>query len=633
MFGVFKMKQASPQVVPASTPQTPEPQLARSTASQSGMHASSQAMQSSTAQPLQPTLPPLTAATAAILGRALVTESKPPVTGPRRGSFDSDIPHGHRMPRPIVPGTPLISEDLSLDLKAASRTINFAKTALLNSGRQTNGMTTMAYPGGNNSPGNDSATDSDPSLDHLKQEHARSVTSAPANLMENLKSTDSTFHVAPPLNSSKPNSVGRSNSNHSKPITSSSNLSSLATSSSESSDPSKKQRTYVLPDGTVLDSGKGLGRGRPGIKRGPRKKKKDQTGQSLSEQPTVQSPAPVTSTPATPISPQVSKKRKRSSVDESKAESNTSDSDISILDDSDEYNPQETMTRSGRNVARPALFVPPTMSSPAPKKPRLSSSTSTSTKIPLIKKKIYRGREQLALCEHCTRGNGPPGNAIVFCDACNKCWHQRCHEPLIPKQLVVNTKAEWFCAECTKTLQKVAARKGKAGKAAAAQVKATGVKEVSALTGRLIGAFGLMPTQREQYLDSLPKAELVKIVLGITDSLPELPVFPESLGVSMIPAAPAPEPPTTIPQPAGTMRPPPLPPAKQNVPEFVDVDVDEEDDDEFLDEHARLYPKPGNGVASLFPPESEDLHILLEGPECRTFSHFLAPAPVVVAAA
>ena len=162
---------------------------------------------------------------------------------------------------------------------------------------------------------------------------------------------------------------------------------------------------------------------------------------------------------------------------------------------------------------------------------------------------------------------------------------------------------------------------------------ANGVKELLTPTGRLIGGRTLTPAQREQYLDSLPKAELVKIVLGITDGLPELPLFPESLVVPIVSAAPAPEISKT-PQPAGSMRPPPLPAtaAKQSLPSTVDVDADEEEDeDELLDEHARLYPKPGNGVASLFPPESEDLHILLEGPECRTFSHCLAQAqtPVV----
>ena len=48
----------------------------------------------------------------------------------------------------------------------------------------------------------------------------------------------------------------------------------------------------------------------------------------------------------------------------------------------------------------------------------------------------------------------------------------------------------------------------------------------------------------------------------------------------------------------------------------------EEDDYEYLyDEHATLYPKPGNGVK--LPPESVDLAMLLEGPDCKTFSHNL----------
>ena len=61
------------------------------------------------------------------------------------------------------------------------------------------------------------------------------------------------------------------------------------------------------------------------------------------------------------------------------------------------------------------------------------------------------------------------------------------------------------------------------------------------------------------------------------------------------------------------------------------TEPEEEDDElyEYPDEHARLYPKAGHGVAAMLPPDAIDLHMLLEGPECRTFSHTLRQGLVV----
>lgn len=57
--------------------------------------------------------------------------------------------------------------------------------------------------------------------------------------------------------------------------------------------------------------------------------------------------------------------------------------------------------------------------------------------------------------------------------------------------------------------------------------------------------------------------------------------------------------------------------------------LDDSEDEYIYDEHALLYPKAGHGIK--LPPESKDLHILLEGTECQTFSHFLRfdVAPVI----
>jgi PHD-finger len=372
--------------------------------------------------------------------------------------------------------------------------------------------------------------------------------------------------------------------------------------------PKRKGRmshSYVLPNGEIVNSGKGLGRGRPGIKRGPRKPK------SLS-----------TPTPSE-IKP-TNRKRKRSSKDsdidagpESRSPSN------SVSDSDDEIAPQATQTRSGRHTQRPPAFVLP--ESPSNKKPRLSESTSTNVgKLP-IKRKVYKGKEQSALCEHCLRGYGPLKNVIVFCDGCNKCWHQRCHDPMIPRKLVLDPNSEWFCHECTAVKQK-----------ATTPIRAQKA-EVPPPVAEASSAAAPQPsadTAQRAHFDSLPKDTLIDMLMQASALAPHLSLWQLPPTSALHPTQPSNQATTPNPGPASVKEdayPTPENEVGDNreAGDDDDDDDDDHDEDDDGDEHARLYPKPGNGVP--LPPEGDDLAMLLEGPESRTFSHSLREGVVGIA--
>ena len=352
----------------------------------------------------------------------------------------------------------------------------------------------------------------------------------------------------------------------------------------------KPQRSYTLPDGTVATSGKGLGRGRPGIKRGPRKSK-------LATEIKAESPKATNMAEETiVVAPPPQKKRKRASSDE--PSDPDTPSETSSRASSEEFIPENTQTRSGRQALKPSTFVPSSTSTPVAKRPRLSSAGPSNPRpaaLAKIKRKTYRGREHAALCEHCLRGYGPLGNVIVFCDACNKCWHQRCHEPQVSEAIIKDTKAEWYCSDCEKIIN--GPKKG--GKKATPKSKPSlSLSLAPAPPLALVGASSLTREQREAQLSALSKEKLIELLMRATDLAPALPLFEN------------PNPPVLT------------TPTISRIVDSYPTPTQEEDDYEYLyDEHATLYPKPGNGVK--LPPESVDLAMLLEGPDCKTFSHNL----------
>ncbi|KAL8726641.1 MAG: hypothetical protein Q9166_006600 [cf. Caloplaca sp. 2 TL-2023] len=63
------------------------------------------------------------------------------------------------------------------------------------------------------------------------------------------------------------------------------------------------------------------------------------------------------------------------------------------------------------------------------------------------KRRYTRSRE--IVCKLCQKPDSLVGNQIVFCDRCNTSWHQACHQPPIPEQVVEVEEAEWVCATCS----------------------------------------------------------------------------------------------------------------------------------------------------------------------------------------
>ena len=386
---------------------------------------------------------------------------------------------------------------------------------------------------------------------------------------------------------------------------------------------SRRNKNYTLPDGSVV-SGKGLGRGRPGIKRGPRK---SQPGDQPLPQVAQANALPVMHQDVGPVS----KKRKSNDSDASNPGDLTLDSAASdSRESSEEYNPTGS-TRFGRQTQKPTVLATTTAASASPlgklsrnnsvvKVVSTSNSPATIKTHPKIKRRVYRGREQFALCEHCLRGYGPPGNVIVFCDACNKCWHQRCHEPQISKQTVADSKAEWYCADCDRILHGKKKDKKGSGKAADIPVL-TAPPDVQqppppVYAGPLVGGRFIKPDQKVAYLKTLSKDDLVSRLLHAADLAPDLPIFQTLV--------PPPPPPTAMPQPQFTstyVTPVSKMPSFGNKDNGEDDDVVDEGYDGYFDEHAALYPKSGQGLQ--LPPEREDLHMLLEGKASTTFSHWV----------
>ncbi|KIV96971.1 hypothetical protein PV10_00781 [Exophiala mesophila] len=368
---------------------------------------------------------------------------------------------------------------------------------------------------------------------------------------------------------------------------------------------------YTLSDGTVV-SGKGLGRGRPGVKRGPRTSKPDNT--DAARQISQQIPASGKTAPR-------GQKRKRQKSDDggdSILGSTTPDS----RESSEEYNPTATQTRSGRPTGRPvtlgAMTASPASRPKVTESPAKSSPSTPSTfrNHPKIRRRVYRGKEQSALCEHCLRGHGPVGNVIVFCDACNKCWHQRCHQPQISKETVTDTNAEWFCAGCARILNK--GKKGSKAEKLPAVARPVLSTPAPAPTyvyrGPRVGGRFLSPAQKSAYLSTLSKDRLISLVLDASHLAPDLPMF-ETLVSTHPPLA------TEAQFTSTYVTPVTGPPPTQTTPGASGGQAEDEGYDGYFDEHAALYPKPGFGVK--LPPEKEDMHMLLEGRDCRTFSHWV----------
>ena len=157
-------------------------------------------------------------------------------------------------------------------------------------------------------------------------------------------------------------------------------------------------------------------------------------------------------------------KRKRGSDDEDDGPDDT--------DASETFTPQ-SQSRSGRKIFQNATKIPfikveepeeeaiapiPVRRAP-PAVPAMLSAISS----PAKRRKVSTRRPPgaAAVCKNCGRGHSPNSNVIVFCDGCNKPWHQYCHDPPIRGNLNTIAEKEWFCADCTIVREDKAVLEGK----------------------------------------------------------------------------------------------------------------------------------------------------------------------------
>lgn len=155
-----------------------------------------------------------------------------------------------------------------------------------------------------------------------------------------------------------------------------------------------------------------------------------------------------------------------------------------------------TMTKSGRQVQKPSQY------NPSQQQARDAAAASQ-------KRKGYGKRTlEQALCKVCTRAVGLPTNQIVFCDGCNNCWHQLCHDPYIDDDFVNNEARPWFCGRCSAKREKHLARK----------------KNLENFKGTSWSHKA--PEQKRSYLSGVPHTQLVNIIMYSTELHPDLPIFP-----------------------------------------------------------------------------------------------------------
>ncbi|KAL1636502.1 hypothetical protein SLS56_001085 [Neofusicoccum ribis] len=306
-------------------------------------------------------------------------------------------------------------------------------------------------------------------------------------------------------------------------------------------------------------------------------------------------------------------KRKRADTPDSE-----DDSDISSS-----YTPLPTKTKSGRNVTKPAQFMP------------LLPSPSTAPR----KKRTHRRPTETSVCKVCQRGHSPISNMIVFCDGCNTGYHQYCHNPPIDREAVQVAEKEWFCGAC-------AASKKKHDDAipnvldlvsgvnlSREEVDTHPDLSVFAPNARnLIGAIGSLASQVGANATNHATADGATIQTNHNLSLNQT-NFATNNTQTVNPAKT-----TSIPPPsttaAATNVPPSLPPTtttlNQNhspslhlVPEPEDAGIDDAEDpygDGYDSDPPAHYPKPGNGLARTLRPESEDLQWLVDD-NLEVFSH------------
>ncbi|KAI5244011.1 hypothetical protein E4T42_07252 [Aureobasidium subglaciale] len=265
----------------------------------------------------------------------------------------------------------------------------------------------------------------------------------------------------------------------------------------------------------------------------------------------------------------------------------SSDSDDDDLVDDAESTPLATTSRSGRAITKPTTFVPV-----------IPSPTSG------IKRKRHWGRRnpELAVCKACLRPHSPATNMIVFCDGCNTPYHRYCHYPPISQEVVDVADMEWYCSDCT--------------------VRPPPEVDI----GSFVSGGELTEEQKRDVLTLLPTHTLVDLLLRADDSHPELALFPPGAYQTPIPSTLEAllDPPKPAVEPLAPNPPEPRSDDSEQayypLPVRPDDDVDEGYNE--LDNPTANYPRPGQGLAALLPPEETHVDWLVDDNK-EVYSHFV----------
>ncbi|RDW89281.1 hypothetical protein BP6252_01313 [Coleophoma cylindrospora] len=322
------------------------------------------------------------------------------------------------------------------------------------------------------------------------------------------------------------------------------------------------------------------------------------------------------------------KRKRRKSESVSPEESDMPDlDDESDSDGSGSLN-MPRMTQSGRQIVKPAAFVP--------------SASSGSARKRGPSKRTQEEKNEQALCKRCGRGHSPQSNMIVFCDGCNLPWHQMCHDPIISDEAVRDETADWYCADCSRK---------------------KGILPAFDPT-RGVSWQGRSTEQKRAYLQSLSHTQLVSLLLHSTQLFPNLPIFPATASQPTSRTTSQSQERNSTPQqpfppsvaassglfnradsnPAGTMNfirkitptgntpSPSFPPKdlessaqKPSAPHALAIGTQAEDGDAEASRESTPasppYPKPGMGLMAKLGPDDQDDEWLIDNNDFDAFSH------------
>ncbi|KAI7831501.1 hypothetical protein BC939DRAFT_187885 [Gamsiella multidivaricata] len=115
-------------------------------------------------------------------------------------------------------------------------------------------------------------------------------------------------------------------------------------------------------------------------------------------------------------------------------------------------------------------------------------------------------------CVICQQTNDSPENLIVLCDNCDRGFHQLCYMPPIESKYVEIADLEWTCYACSQPLS------------------TTSSQGLSALTEDMSLTGQQVPQDvKENYLRSLSKSNLLKLIGRIESSSPSVKLYPSRL--------------------------------------------------------------------------------------------------------